>query len=80
MEKFIDKARTIMEALPYIREFYGKTVVVKYGGSAMDDEKLKEISIKDFVLLKLVGINLIVVHGGGPHISKLMEKLGKNKL
>jgi acetylglutamate kinase len=77
MEKFIDKARTIMEALPYIREFYGKTVVVKYGGSAMDDEKLKEISIKDFVLLKLVGINLIVVHGGGPHISKLMEKLGK---
>lgn len=77
MQKFIEKARIIMEALPYIKEFYGKTIVVKYGGSAMDDEYLKEKSIEDFVLLKLIGINLIIVHGGGPHITNLMNKIGK---
>ncbi len=77
MQKFIEKARIIMEALPYIKEFYGKTIVVKYGGSAMDDEYLKSKSIEDFVLLKLIGINLIIVHGGGPHITNLMNKLGK---
>lgn len=77
MQKFIEKARIIMEALPYIKEFYGKTIVVKYGGSAMDDEYLKSKSIEDFVLLKLIGINLIIVHGGGPHITSLMNKLGK---
>ncbi|MGC8765440.1 MAG: acetylglutamate kinase [Brevinematia bacterium] len=77
MEKFIEKARVIIEALPYIKEFYGKTIVVKYGGSAMDDESLKVKCIEDFVLLKLIGINLIIVHGGGPHITNLMNKLGK---
>ncbi|MEJ5285144.1 MAG: acetylglutamate kinase [Brevinematia bacterium] len=77
MQKFIEKARIIMEALPYIKEFYGKTIVVKYGGSAMDDEYLKSKSIEDFVLLKLIGINLIIVHGGGPHITNLMNRLGK---
>lgn len=77
MERFIEKARVIIEALPYIKEFYGKTIVVKYGGSAMDDENLKTKCIEDFVLLKLIGINLIIVHGGGPHITNLMNKLGK---
>ncbi len=77
MKKFIEKARTIIEALPYIKEFYGKTVVVKYGGSPMDDEGLKSKTIEDFVLLKHIGINLIIVHGGGPHITSLMEKMGK---
>ncbi|MCX7820602.1 MAG: acetylglutamate kinase [Brevinematales bacterium] len=77
MQKFIEKARIIMEALPYIKEFYGKTIVVKYGGSAMDDDYLKSKCIEDFVLLRLIGINLIIVHGGGPHITNLMNKLGK---
>ncbi len=77
MQKFIEKARIIMEALPYIKEFYSKTIVVKYGGSAMDDEYLKSKSIEDFVLLRLIGINLIIVHGGGPHITNLMNKIGK---
>lgn len=77
MLKYIEKARTIMEALPYIKEFYGKTVVIKYGGNAMEDPDLKEKAIQDFVLLKLIGMNVVVVHGGGPHITSLMEKLGK---
>ena len=80
MEKYIEKARTIMEALPYIKEFYGKTIVIKYGGSAMDNEYLKQKSIEDFVLLKLIGINLIIVHGGGPHITNMMERLGKEAI
>ncbi len=77
MQKYIEKARIIMEALPYIKEFYGKTIVVKYGGSAMDDEYLKSKCIEDFVLLRLIGINLIIVHGGGPHITNLMKRVGK---
>lgn len=77
MQKYIEKARTIMEALPYIREFSGKTVVVKYGGNAMENGELKEKVIQDLVLLKLIGMNVVVVHGGGPHITSLMEKLGK---
>ncbi len=77
MQKYIEKARIIMEALPYIKEFYGKTIVIKYGGNAMDDPGLKLRVIQDFVLLKLIGMNIIVVHGGGPHITNLMERLGK---
>jgi acetylglutamate kinase len=77
MQKYIENARTIMEALPYIKEFSGKTVVIKYGGNAMDNDDLKEKVIQDLVLLKLVGINVVVVHGGGPHITSLMERLGK---
>ena len=77
MQKYIEKARIIMEALPYIREFSGKTVVVKYGGNAMENAELKEKVIQDIVLLKLIGMNVVVVHGGGPHITGLMEKLGK---
>jgi acetylglutamate kinase len=66
---------TLLEALPYIREFHGKTVVIKYGGAAMDDPALREEFARDVVLLKYVGINPIVVHGGGPEITAYMERL-----
>jgi acetylglutamate kinase len=66
---------TLLEALPYIREFYGKTVVIKYGGAAMTDAALKEEFARDVVLLKYVGMNPVVIHGGGPEISSYMEKL-----
>jgi acetylglutamate kinase len=67
---------TLLEALPYIREFHGKTVVIKYGGAAMEDKALREEFARDVVLLKYVGLNPIVVHGGGPEISAYMERLG----
>jgi acetylglutamate kinase len=67
---------TLLEALPYIREFHGKTVVIKYGGAAMEDPALREEFARDVVLLKYVGLNPIVVHGGGPEISAYMERLG----
>jgi acetylglutamate kinase len=67
---------TLLEALPYIREYYGKTVVIKYGGAAMTDPELKEEFARDVVLLKYVGLNPIVVHGGGPDITRYMERLG----
>jgi acetylglutamate kinase len=67
---------TLLEALPYIREFHGKTVVIKYGGAAMEDPELREEFARDVVLLKYVGLNPIVVHGGGPDITTYMERLG----
>ncbi len=67
---------TLLEALPYIREFHGRTVVIKYGGAAMTDPELREEFARDVVLLKYVGINPIVVHGGGPDITSYMERLG----
>jgi acetylglutamate kinase len=67
---------TLLEALPYIREFHGRTVVIKYGGAAMTDPALREEFARDVVLLKYVGINPIVVHGGGPEITRYMERLG----
>lgn len=67
---------TLLEALPYIREFHRKTVVIKYGGAAMEDEQLREEFARDVVLLKYVGLNPIVVHGGGPEITSYMERLG----
>ena len=67
---------TLLEALPYIREFHGKTVVIKYGGAAMTDPELREDFARDVVLLKYVGLNPIVVHGGGPEITAYMERLG----
>ena len=73
----IDKAAILAEALPYIRSFNNKTIVVKYGGNAMTDDKLKEDFAKDIVLLKLVGLNPVVVHGGGPQINELLERVGK---
>jgi acetylglutamate kinase len=67
---------TLLEALPYIRDFHGKTVVIKYGGAAMTDPQLKEEFARDVVLLKYVGLNPVVVHGGGPDITRYMERLG----
>jgi acetylglutamate kinase len=71
------KAQTLAEALPYIRRFHGKTIVVKYGGNAMTDERLQKSFAHDVVLLKLVGMNPVVVHGGGPQIENLLNRLGK---
>jgi acetylglutamate kinase len=68
-------AETLLEALPYIREFHGKTVVIKYGGAAMTDETLKSEFARDVVLLKYVGMNPVIVHGGGPDITRYMERL-----
>ncbi|MDT8386078.1 MAG: acetylglutamate kinase [Thiogranum sp.] len=76
-QKASEVARVLGEALPYIRRFRGKTVVVKYGGNAMVDENLKSGFARDIVLMRLVGINPVVVHGGGPQIGRLLEKLGK---
>jgi acetylglutamate kinase len=67
---------TLLEALPYIREFHGRTVVIKYGGAAMEDPELREDFARDVVLLKYVGMNPVVVHGGGPEITSYMERLG----
>ncbi len=72
-----DFARVLSEALPYIQRFRGKTVVIKYGGNAMTEEDLKRSFARDVVLLKLVGINPVVVHGGGPQIGRLLEQIGK---
>lgn len=71
------KAKTLAEALPYIKRFFGKTIVIKYGGNAMTDEHLKQSFAQDVVLLKLVGMNPVVVHGGGPQINEMLDKVGK---
>jgi acetylglutamate kinase len=76
-EKATEVAKVLGEALPYIRRFRGKTIVVKYGGNAMVDERLKSGFARDIVLMRLVGINPVVVHGGGPQIGRLLEKIGK---
>jgi acetylglutamate kinase len=77
MVTIADRAQVLMEALPYIREFYGKRLVVKYGGHAMVKEDLKRSFAMDVVLMKYIGMNPVIVHGGGPQIGELMEKLGK---
>lgn len=77
-EQASNVAYVLTEALPYIKRFQGKTVVIKYGGNAMVDAQLKESFARDIVLMKLVGINPVVVHGGGPQIGKLLERLGKS--
>jgi acetylglutamate kinase len=71
------KAQTLAEALPYIKRFFDKTIVIKYGGNAMTEPHLKESFASDVVLLKLVGMNPVVVHGGGPQINDMLDKLGK---
>lgn len=71
----IDKASILVEALPYIRKFHGKTVVIKYGGNAMINEELKEAVLKDVVLMQLVGMRPVVVHGGGPDINCMLDKM-----
>ena len=71
------KAEILAEALPYIRAYHGKTIVIKYGGNAMVEERLKESFARDVILLKLVGMNPVVVHGGGPQIDEALKKIGK---
>jgi len=75
-EEAIANVETLLEALPYIRQFHGRTVVIKYGGAAMQDEALREAFATDVVLLKYVGLNPVIVHGGGPDITRYMERLG----
>lgn len=72
-----DKAKILAEALPYIQRFHGKTIVIKYGGNAMVEKNLKEGFSRDVVLLKLVGINPVIVHGGGPQINDMLKRVGK---
>ena len=72
-----DKAKILAEALPYIQRFHGKTIVIKYGGNAMIEENLKEGFARDVVLLKLVGMNPVIVHGGGPQINDMLKRVGK---
>ncbi|MFP4294647.1 MAG: acetylglutamate kinase, partial [Halothiobacillaceae bacterium] len=73
----IDTARVLMEALPYIQRLFDRTVVIKFGGNAMVDEALQDAFARDIVLLKQVGVNPVVVHGGGPQINNLLERIGK---
>ncbi len=77
MENPIDKANVLIEALPYIRRFYDKTIVIKYGGSTMEEERLKRSFALDVVLLKYIGINPVIVHGGGPQIGEMLNRIGK---
>lgn len=77
MEEIIKKAEILLDALPYIRNFYGKTFVIKYGGAAQTKKELKESFAKDVVMLSYIGIRTVIVHGGGPKISATMEKMGK---
>jgi len=77
MQKLIDKANILIEALPYIQRFSNKTIVIKYGGNAMVEERLKESFANDIILLKLIGINPVIVHGGGPQIGKVLEEMGR---
>src|SRR5574341_2120627 len=76
MNRLIKKADVLVEALPYIRTFTGKTVVIKYGGKAMTEDALKERFALDVVLLKYVGLNPVIVHGGGPQIDQMLSRLG----
>src|SRR5919112_5498990 len=76
MNKLIRKANVLIEALPYIRTFRGKTIVIKYGGNAMTESSLKERFAQDIVLLKYVGINPVIIHGGGPQIDQVLDKMG----
>ncbi len=76
MKHLIEKANTLMEALPYIRRFSGKTFVIKYGGHAMADERLKESFALDVIMLKSLGINAVIVHGGGPQINETLKRYG----
>ncbi|MBN2688586.1 MAG: acetylglutamate kinase [Deltaproteobacteria bacterium] len=77
LKESIERADILLEALPYIRRFNNKTIVIKYGGHAMVDENLKSLFAKDVVMMKYIGINPVIVHGGGPQIGSLLKKLGK---
>ena len=77
MEFPIDRAKVLVEALPYIRRFHGKTIVIKYGGSSMEEETVRKNFALDVVLLKYIGIHPVIVHGGGPQISDMLKRIGK---
>ena len=77
MEKYIEKADVLLEALPYIQRFANKTMVVKYGGHAMEDEDLRAGFVRDVILLQFIGLNPVIVHGGGPQIDGMLQKVGK---
>ncbi len=76
MQELIEKASVLLEALPYIRKFYGKTIVIKYGGAAMVEERLKNEFARDIVLMDLIGMDPVIVHGGGPQIGEVLKKMG----
>ena len=76
MSSLIDRAQVLAEAMPYIQKYSGTTIVVKYGGNAMISEELREAVISDLILLSLVGVHVVVVHGGGPEISEMLKRLG----
>lgn len=76
----MERARVLVHALPYIKKYSGKIVVVKYGGNAMINEKLKNSVMKDIVLLNLIGVKVVLVHGGGPEITEMLEKIGKESI
>jgi len=78
MERYLDKAKVLTEALPYIQRFHGKTIVIKYGGSAMREERLRQHFAQDIVLMKFVGLRPVVVHGGGPQIGATLKRIGKD--
>ena len=78
LNKYVERAEILMEALPYIRRFYNKTIVIKYGGHAMIDEELKDMFARDVLMMKYIGIHPVVVHGGGPQIGGFLKKLGKD--
>ena len=77
LKQSMERADILLEALPYIRRFYNKTIVIKYGGHAMIDEELKDLFARDIVMMKYIGINPVVVHGGGPQIGTFLRKIGK---
>lgn len=77
MQNLIDKADVLLEALPYIQRFFSKTIVIKYGGHAMEDEDLKVSFVRDVILMRYIGLNPVIVHGGGPQIDGMLEKIGK---
>jgi len=77
MNNYMERSTVLVEALPYIQKYYGKTVVIKYGGNAMISEDLRTAVISDIILLHLVGVHVVVVHGGGPEIGQMLEKIGK---
>jgi acetylglutamate kinase len=78
MQELIAKANVLLEALPWIKRFYGATIVIKYGGNAMVEEDLKESFAKDIILMKYIGLNPVVVHGGGPQIGRMLKAIGKD--
>jgi len=80
MQDIINKAKVLMEALPYIKRFANKTIVIKYGGNAMVEEHLKEGFAQDIILMKYIGLNPVVVHGGGPQIGRVLKAMGKESL